>query len=141
MQLKPCMIKRLIFIIAFVLLLVTEICIGRFASGWIRNYLGDVLVVVLLYSFFRMLIPDIPKKWYVLPTLILLLAFGVELLQLWGFCDRFGISNRLLRILIGTSFSTGDLFCYSVGIIPCYLTEYGFCRYKDRSEGNVDQAL
>ena len=94
-----------------------------YAGGWIRSYLGDVLVVILLYTLFRTIIPDKPEKWYILPTVILIFAFIVEFLQLWGFCDRFGITNRFLRIIIGTGFSVVDLICYVVGIIPCYITE------------------
>lgn len=115
--------KRHIYAIASVILLSIEILIGLYAHGWIRNYLGDVLVVILLYTLFRTVLPEWPGKWYVLPTVILLFAFVVEFLQLWGFCDRFGITNRLLRIIIGTGFSIADLLCYAVGIIPCYITE------------------
>ncbi len=116
--------KRLIYGIASVVLLLIEIMIGLYAHGWIRNYLGDVLVVILLYTLFRTAFPKLPGKWYVLPTAILVFAFGVEFLQLWGFCDRFGITNRLLRIIIGTGFSAVDLLCYAVGIMPCYVAEY-----------------
>ncbi len=116
--------KRLIYTIASVMLLSIEILIGLYAHGWIRSYLGDVLVVILLYTFFRMVLPEWRGKWYVLPTAILLFAFAVEFLQLWGFCDRFGITNRLLRIIIGTGFSLADLLCYAVGIVPCYVSEY-----------------
>ena len=115
---------RLIYFIASVALLGTEILIGLYAHGWIRNYLGDVLVVVLLYTLFRTVSVQKPKDWYVLPTAILVFSFGVEFLQLWGFCDRFGITNRLLRIIIGTGFSEIDLICYSIGILPCYAAEY-----------------
>ena len=115
--------KRHIYAIASVILLSIEILIGLYAHGWIRNYLGDVLVVILLYTLFRTVLPEWPGKWYVLPTVIMLFAFVVEFLQLWGFCDRFGITNRLLRIIIGTGFSIADLLCYAVGIIPCYITE------------------
>ena len=116
--------KRYIYAIASVILLIIEILIGLYAHGWIRNYLGDVLVVILLYTLFRTVLPEWPGKRYVLPTVILLFAFAVEFLQLWGFCDRFGITNRLLRIIIGTGFSIADLLCYAVGIIPCYAAEY-----------------
>ena len=115
--------KRLIFGGCSILLLGIEILIGMYAKGWIRNSFGDILVVILLYTLFRTVSPDFPKKWYVLPTAILVFAYGVEFLQLWGFCDKFGISNKLLRIIIGTGFSTGDLICYTIGILPCYLTE------------------
>ena len=117
-------IRRVYYIAAFGLLIITEILIGMYATGWIRNYLGDVLVVVLLYALFRSISPEKPKKWYIVPTCILLFSFMVEFLQLWGFCDRFGITNRLLRIIIGTGFSYLDLLSYTIGIIPCYIIEF-----------------
>ncbi len=117
-------IRRIYYIAAFGLLIITEILIGMYATGWIRNYLGDVLVVVLLYALFRSISPKKPKKWYIVPTCILLFSFMVEFLQLWGFCDRFGITNRLLRIIIGTGFSYLDLMSYTIGIIPCYIIEF-----------------
>ena len=116
--------KRLIFGVTSVLLLAIEIIIGMFATGWIRNYLGDVLVVILIYTIIRTITPDKPAKWYILPTAVLVFAYAVEFLQLWGFCDRFGITNRLLRIIIGTGFSIIDLVSYTIGIIPCYAAEY-----------------
>ena len=96
--------KRLVFGLLSAVLLGTEVLIGMYASGWIRSYLGDVLVVILLYTLFRTVSPDKPEKWYVLPTAILIFSFVVEFLQLWGFCDRFGITDRFLRIIIGTGF-------------------------------------
>ena len=115
--------KRIGFGIASLLLLAVEIIIGIYASGWVRNYLGDVLVVVLLYTLCKTVSPDRPQNPYVLPTAILIFAFIVEFLQLWGFCDRFGITNRLLRIIIGTGFSPEDLVSYAIGAVPCYITE------------------
>ena len=116
--------KRLIFGILSLILLGIEILIGLFATGWVRSYLGDVLVVILLYTIIRTISPDKPSKWFVLPTAILIFAFIVEFLQLWGFCDRFNITNKLLRIIIGTGFSVIDLVSYVVGIIPCFIVDY-----------------
>lgn len=116
--------KRIIFGAISVLLFVTEVIIGIFATGWVRNYLGDVLVVVLLYTLLRTISPYKPDKWYIFPTAVLAFSFVVEFLQLWGFCDRFGITNILLRIIIGTGFSLGDLISYTLGILPCYVLEY-----------------
>ena len=124
--------KRLLYGIATVIILIIEVIIGLYAHGWIRNYLGDVLVVILLYTLYRTIIPDWPAKWYVLPTVILVFAFVVEFLQLWGFCDRFGITNRFLRIIIGTGFSIEDLVSYTIGIVPCYVVEYLTMRRKFR---------
>ena len=116
--------KRLIYAIASIILLGIEILIGLFGTGWVRIYLGDVLVVILLYTLFRTVFVNKPSKWFILPSVILGFAFIVEFLQLWGFCDRFGITNPLLRTIIGTSFSVNDLICYAVGVLPCYVTEF-----------------
>lgn len=116
--------RRLIFGAVSVLLLGIEILIGLFAHGWVRMYLGDVLVVILIYTIVRTIIPYKNIKWFILPSAILIFAFAVEFLQLWGFCDRFGITNELLRIIIGTGFSLIDLASYLAGIIPCCISEY-----------------
>ena len=79
--------RRLVFGILSLLLLGIEVLIGLFAHGWVRSYLGDVLVVILLYTIVRTIIPHKIKKWFVLPTIILLFSFIVEFLQLWGFCS------------------------------------------------------
>ena len=115
---------RLLLSITAFMLLIAEVVIAFYASGWIRNYLGDVLVVLFLYALYRAVFIDRPSKWFVLPTIILLIAFGVEFLQLWGICNRLGIHNRYALILLGASFSIGDLVCYAVGCILCYLVEY-----------------
>lgn len=127
--------KRRIFGVTSVLLLIIEIIIGIYAKGWIRGYLGDVLVVILIYTIIRTITPDKPAKWYILPTAVLVFAYVVEFLQLWGFCDRFEITNRLLRIIIGMGFSIVDLICYAVGVIPCYISEYLIhMNKKDKNE-------
>ena len=115
--------RRLIFGILSVILLGIEVLIGLFAHGWVRIYLGYVLVVILLYTIIRTIVPR-KGKWFVIPTVILVFSFIVEFLQLWGFCDRFGITNEFLRIIIGTGFSWIDIACYCIGIIPCYVSEY-----------------
>ena len=115
---------------ATLVLLGIEILIGLYAHGWVRSYLGDVLVVILIYTLIRTVCPDKPSKWFILPSSILVFSFIVEFLQLWGFCDRFGITNNLLRIIIGTGYSNIDLLCYVIGIIPCFIVEY--CRFRRR---------
>ena len=116
--------KRLTYGLASFILLGIEILIGFYGYGWVRSYLGDVLVVILLYTIYRTISPDRPANWFVIPTVILIFSFAVEFLQLWGFCDRFGITNKLLRIIIGTGFSYIDLISYVIGIIPCYIIEF-----------------
>ncbi len=107
-------------------LLITELIIGIKATGWIRSYLGDILVVMLIYSTVRTITPvkpDYCRMCGFLPTLVLLFAIIVEGLQYFNIADLLGIRNEILRTVIGTSFSAFDIFCYIIGIIPCYIAE------------------
>ncbi len=116
--------KRRVFGISFLLLFTIEILIGMYGRGCVRNSLGDILVIMRLYTLFRTARPCPDAKWFVVPTAILIFSFAVEFLQLWGICDRLHITNVLLRIIIGTGFSPDDLICYVIGSVPCYVTEY-----------------
>ncbi len=116
--------KRSVYALLTAALLITEILIGLFATGWVRYYLGDVLVVILIYTIWRTVSPEKPSKRFVLPAAILVFASAVEFLQMWGFCDRLGIKNRLVRTIIGTGFSVTDLGCYVIGLLPCFVSEY-----------------
>ena len=127
---KRLKMRRLVFGILSLLLLGIEVLIGLYAHGWVRSYLGDVLVVILIYTVIRTIAPFKISRWYILPTAILVFSFIVEFLQLWGFCDRFGITNEFLRIIIGTGFSWIDILSYCVGIIPCYIAEFLLARSK-----------
>ena len=60
--------KRAIYGATSLLLLGIEIIIGLYASGWVRNYLGDVLVVILIYTICRTISPEKPDRWFILPT-------------------------------------------------------------------------
>lgn len=131
---KKDLIVRLSFLLATLILFGIEVLIALYAHGFVRSYLGDVLVVILLYTFFRTISLRRPRAWYVLPTAILLFSFVVEFLQLWGFCDRFGITNKVLRIIIGTGFSVIDLISYAIGILPCYVSDFLWCRNLKQKE-------
>ena len=123
---KPSQYKRSIRIgmgIASAVLLFIEVLIGLYAHGWLRDHIGDLLIVILLYTLARTVLPDKPRFGMLLPAAILVFSFGVEFLQLWGFCDKMGITNRFLRICIGTGYSNIDLLCYTIGILPCLLCE------------------
>lgn len=127
-----CKRVRLCAAAAAVLLLGIEILIGQFANGWVRAYLGDVLVVPLVYAVIRVITPCRPRFGSLLPTAVLLFVFAVELSQLIGIADILGITDPLLRTVIGTSFSAVDLLCYAVGAVPLYVTEIILRRKKDR---------
>jgi len=106
---------RVYFVLA-VLILVAEINIAVFAHDRIiRPYVGDVLVVILIYctvkSFF-----DSP----VLSTALSVLAFSfvIESLQYLNVVHRLGLQDsQIATTIIGTSFAWMDIFAYIIGIL------------------------
>lgn len=105
---------RIIYAILFLLLLGTEIFIGLFVrDAFVRPYLGDVLVVILIYCLIRIFIPEGVR---LLPLYIFLFAVAVELMQRWNVLELIGLAgNRFLRIALGTSYDTKDIICYACG--------------------------
>lgn len=103
------------------LLLVTEIAIAVFHfHNWIRWYLGDLLVIPLLYCFVRM----VSKLSVKAATIVVMgIAFTSEILQFLQIDKLLKIKNEFILILIGTSFSFIDLIAYVLGLIPIYLIE------------------
>ena len=118
--------------IASTVLLGIEILIGMYAHGWIREQIGDFLVVILIYTICRTVSPERPRFGIMLPAGILLFAFCVEFLQLWGFCDKMHITNQLLRIIIGTGYSDADMLSYTLGILPCIACEFLLLHFHRR---------
>ena len=90
-------------------------------SGWVRSYLGDVLVIILLYSAI-MSVVELNKKSVVLFTLIV--AFAIEFAQYFKLAERLGfVPDSLAYIVLGNTFSGADLGCYVVGAILILLFE------------------
>ncbi len=107
--------QRLFFSIFAIILLILEILIGFFVhDSFVRPYLGDTLVVILLWCLVRIIVPD---RWVWLSGAIFLFAFIVEISQIFPLCDLLGIENRLLRVLMGTSFSWWDVVAYFAGSV------------------------
>lgn len=109
------MTKRIPYIIGFFLLLIVEVLIALFISGgFIRNYMGDVIVVWAVYCFVKIFL--VKTNSYITALGVMIFAFIVEFLQYIHIVDIIGLGNiTFFRVLIGTSFSVIDLICYSVG--------------------------
>ena len=106
---------RLIFAFCALVLLIVEILIGLFVhDSFVRPYLGDTLVVILLWCIVRIVIPD---RCVWLSATVFLFAVLVEISQIFPLCDLLGIENRLLRVLMGTSFAWGDIAAYLAGCL------------------------
>lgn len=106
--------KRIMYIIAFVLTVVTEVCIALWIhDGFIRPYLGDVFVVFGVYFFVRIFIPE---KVMLMPLYVFLFAVFVECMQYINIVSLLGLENNFFfKILIGSTFDWSDILCYFVG--------------------------
>lgn len=119
--------NRLIYLGLFILLFVCELLIARFYfSDFVRSYLGDVLVVILLWSFVRIFVPE---KIRLLPLWVFIFACLIETGQYFNYTELLGVSEYpLLCTLMGTSFAWGDILSYLAGCTVCGIVE--IVRYK-----------
>ncbi|MDE7266057.1 MAG: DUF2809 domain-containing protein [Lachnospiraceae bacterium] len=106
--------KRLFYAIVFFLLLFIEVLIALFVHDrFVRPYVGDMIVVVVVYCFVRIVIPE---RFRLMPLWVFLFAVCVEVLQYFRIVEVLGVENNaFLRTLIGTSFAWEDILCYAVG--------------------------
>lgn len=109
--------KRIVYLIATLVLFAVELLIALFAHDrFVRPYVGDVLVVMVIYTFVRIFIPE---KVRLLPLYIFLFAAGVEVLQYFRIVEMLGLeNNRVLSVVIGSVFDVKDIVCYGLG---CFL--------------------
>lgn len=115
--------KRLKHLIAFLLMFAVEVLIAAFVhDGFVRPYLGDVFVVILIYFFVRIFFPEGIR---LLPLYVFLFAAAAEVLQYFDFVDLIGLGgNRIARIILGTTFSFADILCYAVGCLLCGIVPF-----------------
>ena len=111
--------KRVIYVTIFCCLLAVEVCIALFVhDAFVRPYVGDILVTLLLCCMCRVAFPD---RIRLLPVFVFVFAACVEIGQyfdvvaLWGLAD-----NRILSIALGRTFSWLDLVCYAVGCMAAF---------------------
>lgn len=83
--------------------------------AWVARYAGDTLWAVLVFLLLACLMPRRPTL--TLAGAALLIAFGVELLQLYQTPWLDAIRSTLPgRLVLGQGFLFSDLVCYSVGV-------------------------
>lgn len=103
-------------------LFLVEVLIALYVhDAIVRPYVGDFLVVILLYCFGKTFI-DVP----ILPMAIavLLFAYVIEWLQYLQIVNTLGLQhNAFARTVIGTTFQWGDIFAYTLGILVVLLVE------------------
>jgi len=113
---------RVRYFLAFVFIFVIEVMIALFVhDDFVRPYIGDLLVVILIYCFVRAFF-NLSVQVAAFGTLVF--SFLVEFLQFLQIVDRLGLrANKVARIVIGTSFSWEDLLMYAIGISVVLICE------------------
>jgi hypothetical protein len=99
-----------------IMLFAIEILIATFAHDRIiRPYIGDVLVVILIYCFVKSVLNTPVLKTAIC---VLLFSFAIEGLQYLNLVDRLGLQNsKIATTIIGNSFEWIDIFAYIVGTV------------------------
>jgi hypothetical protein len=91
------------------------VLIAKFVHDhFIRPYIGDLLVVILIYTFVKSFLNTPVFKTAIG---VLLFAFLVEALQYFHVIYKLGLQNsRLARVILGSTFEWTDLLLYACGI-------------------------
>src|SRR6187402_2099185 len=110
------------YFIFTIFIFLIEVLIALYVhDNFVRPYLGDVLVVILIYCFI--------KSFLKLPVLtvaifVLIFSFTVEFLQFLNIVEKLHLEkSKIARTVIGTSFSWIDLLTYIIGIAIVILIE------------------
>lgn len=113
---------RLTYAAIFCILLFAEVLIALFVhDNFIRPYIGDVFVTVLLCCLCRTVIP---KGVRALPLYVFAFAALVELGQYFHIVKLLGLENNVfLSTILGMTFSPADLICYGVGCLIFWFLE------------------
>jgi hypothetical protein len=105
-----------------ILIFAIEVVIALYVrDSFVRPYLGDVLVVILIYCFIRsfLRIPVLP-----LAIGVLIFSFTIEFLQYLRLVEWLGLGkSKIARTIIGSSFSWFDILSYAAGIAIVLLVE------------------
>ena len=116
------------FIITVILFLI-EVAIALFIKDqFIRPYLGDVLVVILIYCFVKSLVKISVHK---AALGVILFSFCIEILQYFNLVEKMKLQhNTVAKTVIGTSFSWEDMLAYIAGILIVIIVENRFNKPK-----------
>jgi uncharacterized membrane protein len=110
------------YFFAAIILVVVEICIAKFVHDKIiRPYIGDFLVVILIYCLVKAFF-NTPV--FATATGVLLFSYAVETAQYFNMVGILGLQNsKLAKIIIGSAFEWADLLMYTGGIALVLIME------------------
>lgn len=114
-----------------IVLFIVEVLIALYLHDkFVRPYVGDFLVVILLYCFVRSFLqaPVIPVA-----LAVLVFSYFIETLQYLNFVKRIGLEHsRLANVVLGNYFTWDDILSYTLGVGLIILLEKTrlFRRYR-----------
>ena len=110
------------YLILFIFILLCELYIGFFVHDTIiRPYIGDLLVVILIYAFLRIFIRNSPFK---VALFTFIFALVIEIAQYYNLIVLLGLDgNKIARTILGTSFSWIDILAYFGGFLLIIIVE------------------
>ncbi len=119
--------RRILYLLIFCGLLGVEVGIALFVNdAFVRPYVGDMLVTLLLCCLFRVIVPD---KVPLLPVYVFVFAACVEIGQYFDLVALLGLAdNRIISIALGRTFSWMDLVCYAVGCVAAFALDQTIIR-------------
>lgn len=106
--------NRRYFVFTIALFLIEVLIALYLHDQFVRPYVGDLLVVILIYCFVRSFVqaPVIPVALGVL-----VFSYIIETLQYFNLVKLLGLEHsRLANIVIGNHFTWVDIIAYTLGI-------------------------
>lgn len=110
------------YFLATVFIFLTEVLVATKLKDifFVRAYLGDVIVVMLIYTFIKTFFRIEDNKKLILG--ILIFSFLIEFAQYFNIAEKLGFrKGSLMYIVIGNSFSWIDILCYFVGCLLLFV--------------------
>lgn len=110
------------YFLAASLLFIIELLIALYVNdAFVRPYVGDYLVVILMYCAVCTFIKGSVVK---IAAGVLLFSYIIEVLQYFHFVNVLGLQDNVLaRTVIGTGFEWSDLVAYTLGVMTIVWVE------------------
>ena len=107
--------QRLKYLIIFIIFIIIEFLIAIYLKkGFIRENIGDILVVPCIYTFLKTLFLN---KYRYLDLYVLILAIIIEISQLFNITTLIANNNKVINIVLGCTFDFKDIICYVIGYL------------------------
>lgn len=109
------------FLLAIALFIIEVLIALYVRDDFIRPYVGDYLVVILIYCAVRTFIRSSPFK---IAIGVLLFSYMIEVLQYFKIVDRLGLTdNMIAKTVIGYGFEWWDVLAYTLGILTVLILD------------------